>query len=395
MSEPVIGLALSGGGSRAIAFHLGCLRALHGLGLLEKVKVLSSVSGGSVIGALYASSDVEFDEFEARVRKILERGLVWPSIKVAFTSMEGLKALACFLLLATTGIAIWLLRWSIYLLTWPFPGARVAIGADRWHPPFIRFASRSTILRRAMERELYGTGDLSALSKARPQLIINSAELRTGSAFYFAADGSGSWRLGKVGRSDISIAHAVVASAAHPLFLPALDENLAFNTRDGSRRVERVVLTDGGVYDNLGLAPLWPDRDPSVSLNVSAVDTIICCRAGYGLRQDAPTQFMVSRLASSFYCVQDRAQNATIKRLFDLREAGKLKGVVLPFLGQDDARMKFAPPDLVSREAAHSYPTDFSRMSAEWIDRLSKRGEQVMIALIKEHTPHLLLAAAE
>ena len=31
IAEPKIGLALSGGGSRAIAFHLGCLRALQEL----------------------------------------------------------------------------------------------------------------------------------------------------------------------------------------------------------------------------------------------------------------------------------------------------------------------------------------------------------------------------
>src|SRR3546814_1286445 len=42
MAERIkIGLALSGGGSRAIAFHLGCLRALHDRGVLPKVSVLS------------------------------------------------------------------------------------------------------------------------------------------------------------------------------------------------------------------------------------------------------------------------------------------------------------------------------------------------------------------
>ena len=60
----------------------------------------------------------------------------------------------------------------------------------------------------------------------------------------------------------------MTASAAYPTFLPALDEELPFDKRDGARRSERVVLTDGGVYDNLGLAPLWPDRDASISLNV-------------------------------------------------------------------------------------------------------------------------------
>ena len=89
----------------------------------------------------------------------------------------------------------------------------------------------------------------------------------------------------------IALAHAVTASAAYPLLLPALDESLPFDRRDGSRLAERVILTGGGVYDNLGLAPLWPGRDTSVSLNVRPVDTIICCRAGYGLRQDPPTQF--------------------------------------------------------------------------------------------------------
>jgi Patatin-like phospholipase len=47
-APPAIGLALSGGGSRAIAFHLGCLRALHDLGILPQVKVLSTVSGGAL-----------------------------------------------------------------------------------------------------------------------------------------------------------------------------------------------------------------------------------------------------------------------------------------------------------------------------------------------------------
>src|SRR4029077_6853858 len=50
---PKIGLALSGGGSRAIAFHLGCLSALNRLGLLDRVAILSTVSGGSVIGACF------------------------------------------------------------------------------------------------------------------------------------------------------------------------------------------------------------------------------------------------------------------------------------------------------------------------------------------------------
>ena len=89
--------------------------------------------------------------------------------------------------------------------------------------------------------------------------------------------------------------------------------------------MERVTLTDGGVYDNLGLSPLWPDRDPSISLNVDPVDTIICCRAGYGLRHDPPSHFFLSRLKSVFACIHDRSQNGAVKRLFELKAAGKIK----------------------------------------------------------------------
>ena len=52
MNAPVaskIGLALSGGGSRAIAFHLGCLRALNQLGFLDRVAVLSTRNSGMAL----------------------------------------------------------------------------------------------------------------------------------------------------------------------------------------------------------------------------------------------------------------------------------------------------------------------------------------------------------
>jgi NTE family protein len=89
-SEPKIGLALSGGGARAMAFHLGCLKALHDLGILDRVRVLSTVSGGSVIGALYAASDDPFAAFETRVRAVLARGLTKPAVRTALLTTEGL-----------------------------------------------------------------------------------------------------------------------------------------------------------------------------------------------------------------------------------------------------------------------------------------------------------------
>jgi len=395
MTEPKIGLALSGGGSRAMAFHLGCLRALHDLGILDRVRVLSTVSGGSVIGALYAATDAPFPEFEARVRAVLARGLAVPTVRATFLTGEGVKALACSLLLGGANLVFISCTWLVWLAACLMPAnARPRWRTDNWHLPFRRFASRTTIFRKAVDRELFQGQKLSDLRGRAPLLIINAAELRTGSAFYFSPKESGSWRLGKLAQPDITLAHAVTASAAYPLLLPALDEDLPFDKRDGVRRMERITLTDGGVYDNLGLSPLWPDRESSISLNVEPVDTIICCRAGYGLRHDPPSQFMIARMKSAFACIHDRAQNAAMKRLFELRDAGKLRAVVVPYLGQDDRRLKYPPADLVTREEAYAYPTDFSGMSDEWIYRLGRRGEQLTQALLEEHAPELLPGSA-
>lgn len=69
-----LALTLSGGGYRAAAFHLGVLDMLHRLGLLESVRVLSTVSGGTYTGMKYALSLVEgvpFEKFYADFRDFL------------------------------------------------------------------------------------------------------------------------------------------------------------------------------------------------------------------------------------------------------------------------------------------------------------------------------------
>jgi hypothetical protein len=50
-AEAGSGIALSGGGFRAMLFHAGALARMNELGLLSKAKCISSVSGGSIISA--------------------------------------------------------------------------------------------------------------------------------------------------------------------------------------------------------------------------------------------------------------------------------------------------------------------------------------------------------
>ncbi len=63
---PKIALCLSGGGYRAAAFHLGTLRYLDRIGLAGNITILSTVSGGTLVGAAYALSlkkKTAFDDF--------------------------------------------------------------------------------------------------------------------------------------------------------------------------------------------------------------------------------------------------------------------------------------------------------------------------------------------
>lgn len=390
LSKPIIAISLSGGGARAMAFHLGCLRALHTSGLLARADVLSCVSGGSVIGAIYVTQDEPFASFEKKVRETLREGFVRPALRTALTSREGLRAVFCRIGLLGRRVGLFVaapFRWSVSGLF-----SLIGVRREERARPAVprRFASRTTILEETFDRLLFQGRTLKDIAERKPKFVTVAAELRTGTAFYFSPDESGSWRFGKVNPDHIRVARAVAASAAYPLLLPALDDDYTFNKSDGSGRRERVTLTDGGVYDNLGLAPLWPDRDPAISVAIPKPDIIIACRAGYGLRFGAPTVTLLGRMTASFYTTLDRAQNAALKRLYDLQNAGKLQAIVLPYLGQADNRLVCAPPDLVKREEVDAYPTDFRAMSDDWIERLSKRGEQVTLAVLQEHHPELL-----
>jgi NTE family protein len=199
-----------------------------------------------------------------------------------FLSLLGLKIVGTFLFVGTVSLIVALLRLTIKL---------IGLISPKWflrhwerldiHSPLHRFPSSTTLLEAALDDVLFKGLQLKDLS-GELRLVVSTTELRTGSAFRFTATESGSWRWGKLHRNEASVAHAVAASAAYPLFLPAFDETLTFE-KNGMLSDNRVVLADGGIYDNLGLGCLWPDRSADISLNVVPVDTIICCSAGYGL----------------------------------------------------------------------------------------------------------------
>jgi NTE family protein len=64
---------------------------------------------------------------------------------------------------------------------------------------------------------------MSSARRAEIEVVIGACDLRTESGFRFGNSKSGSWRLGEMVSGDVEVSLAVAASAAYPLFLPALD----------------------------------------------------------------------------------------------------------------------------------------------------------------------------
>ncbi|NWD50216.1 patatin-like phospholipase family protein [Pseudomonas gingeri] len=377
-SSDGIALALSGGGARAIAFHLGCLRALHDLGILQKVSTITAVSGGSVLAGLYCSHPGDFESFEARVREILKEGFLKPALVRAVTSLDGVKAVGYATALLLERSVAFVARFGLRLV------GKSKLG-EHWPntAPFLRKASRTTILRNTFSKTFNGRL-LKDLRTDRPRLIVIACELRAKAAFYFTRESLHCWRYGSASSDGVELADAVVASAAYPLFLPALDQRMTF-TSDRGESTHRITLSDGGVYDNLGLNPLWPEREFRESLRVKRHGWIIACRAGYSLEVTEPASALLSRMMASFESVFARSQNLAMTRLFDLKAAGKLKGVLVPYLGQKDSTLEFKSPDMVSGEVTAGYPTNFSAMDKDWIERLVRRGEQIVHAQVRQH----------
>lgn len=339
-----------------------------------------------MIAALYCTVEGDFEAFDLEVSRHLRRGFFLPAIGTALTTLEGLKAALNFsalILDRTLAAPIRLLINS---------ARKRPTNPERWPNSSIvrRRASRTTILRRTFEYVFAGK-KLGQLRSDRPKLFIVACELRAKAAFYFTSTVLHCWRYGSSPASDLPVAHAVTASAAYPLALPALDQEIRFE-RNGVTADTRVTLTDGGVYDNLGLAPFWPNRDPSISLMGPDVDRLIVCRAGYGLKVGEPASLLLARMSAVFECIFARSENAGIARLFDRSRASKEGAFIMPYLGQDDTKLANAPDNLVSKQYAEGYPTNFSAMSDAWIDRIVTRGEQLTIALLHEHWPELMQA---
>ena len=225
-----IGLALSGGGSRAAVFSAAVMFELQKRGILQQVDVVSSASGGSVSAALYAVSCDDGQACAPPVTPSLNR-TVW-------------KESIIYPLLQKNYID----RWRI----------------NCWRPEnIVRYATyfdRTDVMAETFAETLFGGSRdteksflFRDLNPRRPYVILNSTNNTDSVAvpeiFSFTGQDFSSIRS----RLDLfPVAYGVTGSAAFPGAFHYL------TLRNYSKPEEKFIhLMDGGVMDNLGIESLW------------------------------------------------------------------------------------------------------------------------------------------
>jgi len=215
-----IGLALSGGGYRASLFHLGAMRRLNELGLLAKVGRISSVSGGSILSGFIAEKMLskaqvtpQFDDWEEAIARDF-RKFVGKDIRT-------------------------------YLI------ARYFI----WNAFFPK--DRAEALARVFEERLTNRmlTDLPGKDEGT-SFIFSATDFEKNAQWRFEKTRVGSYKKGWYDSEGISIGRAVAASASFPpVFGP-----IRFPVKKKSGTTRIAWLSDGGVYDNLGIESVWKKK---------------------------------------------------------------------------------------------------------------------------------------
>jgi len=229
-----IALGLSGGGFRAAAFHLGTLDVLHAVGLIEDVAAISTVSGGTFVGAAYALAAARAEGF--------------PAFYTRFYRQLGQRPLDRALVLLKDKEVEQL----------PAP-TLIAAHAEVYDEVFFHGARFSEILDRPSHLQ---------------EIAFNATDFCVGLPFRFQCSLNGRVRIGN-GRHSIPrkaarqmrIADIVAASSCFPGGFEPIRfpddfswEDLSQLRRDLGRQAAKfehpVCLMDGGVADNQGISSL-------------------------------------------------------------------------------------------------------------------------------------------
>lgn len=359
-----IGLALSGGGVRAAAFHCGVLKFLAEIGLLERIGHISTVSGGSLFAGLVFHCS----------------GLRWPT---SANYQEGVFRQIREILTSKS------LQSDV---------TRRFLSPRNW----LFLTSRANVLAKSME-SLWGINSKLRDLPNTPLWSINGTTGETGKRFRIKGTTMGDYDLGYAECGNLKIASAMAMSAAFPGLIGPLRlkttgyswmKRECWDSNDPPNEVtlpfQHLCLYDGGVYDNLGLEPLFDVGRQEIKEH--QVEMIIVSDASSPLTKGKiPGPLNWRRFKHLSDIITEQIRFLRIRAFFNFIQHHHSSGMYLQI--GNDAKCKIVEfsqnigkhsrsKDLLNcdwmmlqdTERASSYPTDLRKMNKDDFDLISRNG---------------------
>ena len=341
--SPGIGLSVSGGGYRAMLFHLGAFLRLFEVGLLQRLERIASVSGGSITAAKIALEWSRLQQRDDYFDHVLT-----PIRRLASTTIDVPCAIAGIIL----------------------PGSVAR---------YVALAYRSF---------LFGNATLQDLPKT-PQFMFNATNVESGTLWRFSRVNMGDWKAGYIRKPSLPLSHAVAASSAFPPFLSPYvlrvgPEDFGRKKDADPRMRSNISLSDGGVYDNLGLEQVW-----------KAFDNVLASDAGAALQSDPSpaadwgrhSKRVIDVVYSQVTSLRKRQLIASYKA--KRGERGKRRGAYWG-IGSDVENFHLPdamPAPLERTTELAKIPTRLKRLDDDQQERLINWGYAICDTAIRKHFP--------
>jgi NTE family protein len=343
-----IALSLSGGGYKAAAFHLGAILRLNELGLLGRLKRISSVSGGSIISAFLGLKWRRLDWVGGTATN-LESVFVSPFLEFLTTANVDISAAVVGYFLPTTSGAI--------------------------------------SLEASYKKRLFGEATLQDLpdDDGSPRFVILATNYELNSLWRFSKAYAADYRVGMIDAPHFSLAKVVAASSGFPpFFCPVTVDFAGHELRQmpgtdmhKSPFTERTLLADGGIYDNLGLEPNW-----------KRYGVLLVSNAGDAFDDTSkPPLRWVPLLRRTLSMVHRQAENNRVRWLMEMAQQGRRKVAYWPLRPTEVAypAVEILSPAQDDIAAAVCEPVRLWGLKPASLRRLVQHGYSVCDAAIRSY----------
>jgi NTE family protein len=218
-----------------------------------------------------------------------------------------------------------------------------------------------------------------------PRFVINATNVQSGALWRFMKPYMRDYRVGEVRAPTIPLAQAVAASSAFPPVLSPFEMRLQTSqfTPDSGHDLQRppfttrVLLTDGGVYDNLGLETAW-----------KRYRTVLVSDGGGKLRpEEEPKSDWARHAYRVLDLIDNQVRSLRKRQLIDSYKSGTRDGTYWG-IRTDIADYRLADPldcPPARTLALAETPTRLKRLGAEGQERLINWGYAVCDAALRRH----------